>query len=92
MNDIQIIVDWMNGLIQMLVDYPKDVSVKVVPTSDGFTLSVMVNPVDTGRLIGRGESTYEALQQLLVEVGLAKNLKLSLDIEGQQSLQESAVQ
>ncbi|WP_213807366.1 KH domain-containing protein [Granulicella sp. dw_53] len=91
MNDIQIIVDWMNSLIQMLVDYPKDVFVKVVPTSDGFNLSITVNPVDTEKLIGRRGSTAEALRQLLVEVGMVKNLKLSLEIEGQQTPRENAV-
>ncbi|WP_213805777.1 KH domain-containing protein [Granulicella sp. dw_53] len=91
MNDIQIIVDWMDSLIQVLVDYPKDVFVKALPTSEGFTLSVIVNPVDTEKLIGREGSNAEALQQLLVEVGMVKNLKLSLDIEGQQAPQENAV-
>ena len=52
-NPIDEIVATLEDVVRLLVDYPDDVAISVVGTTETSIFSIKVNPADLGKVIGR---------------------------------------
>lgn len=70
----------MEFVIKSLVDNPNDV--KIVRTVDemGVLLTLSLNPIDMGKVIGRMGNTAKAIRTLLRVVGMKNNARVNLKI------------
>jgi hypothetical protein len=73
--------EFLEFLIKSLVDHPDDVKVTRRVDEMGVLLSVKVNPLDMGQLVGRQGSTAKAIRALLRIVGIKNNARVNLKIE-----------
>ena len=73
--------EFLEFLIKSLVDHPDDVTVARRVDEMGVLLSVKVNPLDMGQLVGRQGSTAKAIRALLRIVGIKNNARVNLKIE-----------
>jgi hypothetical protein len=73
-------VAFLEYVVKGLVDNPNDV--KVVRTVDemGVLLTLSVNPIDMGKVIGRMGNTAKAIRTLLRVVGMKNNARVNLKI------------
>lgn len=72
--------EFLEFLIQALVDYPDEVKVTRSVDEMGVLLTLKVNPKDMGRIIGRQGSTARAIRALTRLVGLRHNARVNLKI------------
>ena len=73
--------EFLQFLIESLVDHPKDVKVERKVDEMGVLLSLRVNPEDMGQIIGREGSTAKAIRSLVRIVGLKNHARVNLKIE-----------
>ncbi len=73
--------EFLQYLIESLVDNPKDVKVERKVDEMGVLLSLRVNPEDMGQIIGREGSTANAIRNLVRIVGLKNHARVNLKIE-----------
>jgi uncharacterized protein len=73
--------EFLQFLIESLVDHPKDVKVERKVDEMGVLLSLKVNPEDMGQIIGREGSTAKAIRNLVRIVGLKNHARVNLKIE-----------
>ena len=73
--------EFLQFLIESLVDHPKDVKVDRKVDEMGVLLSSKVNPEDMGQIIGREGSTAKAIRNLVRIVGLKNHARVNLKIE-----------
>lgn len=73
--------EFLQFLIEALVDNPKDVKVERKVDEMGVLLSLKVNPEDMGQIIGREGSTANAIRNLVRIVGLKNHARVNLKIE-----------
>ncbi len=73
-------VKFLDYVVKALVDNPNDV--KIVRTVDemGVLMTLEVNPVDMGKVIGRTGNTAKAIRTLLRVVGMKNNARVNLKI------------
>ncbi|MFA6338796.1 MAG: KH domain-containing protein [Candidatus Paceibacterota bacterium] len=73
--------EFLDYVIRALVDNPSDV--KIVRTVDemGVLITLVVNPADMGKIIGRSGNTAKAIRTLLRVVGMKNNARVNLKIE-----------
>jgi predicted RNA-binding protein YlqC (UPF0109 family) len=71
---------FLEFVIKSLVDNPADV--KIVRTVDemGVLMTLDVNPIDMGKIIGREGNTAKAIRTLLRVVGMKNNARVNLKI------------
>ena len=71
---------FLDYVVKGLVDNPNDV--KIVRTVDemGVLLTLTVNAVDMGKIIGRAGNTAKAIRTLLRVVGMKNNARVNLKI------------
>lgn len=67
-------------LVQKLVMYPSSVSIENTKDDRGTLLSVTVDPVDMGRLLGKKGNTAMALRHLLHALGARHDERYALRI------------
>ena len=69
---------FLEYVVKALVDNPNDV--KIVRTVDemGVLLTLSLNPVDMGKIIGRMGNTAKAIRSLLRVVGMKNNARVNL--------------
>ena len=73
--------EFLEYIVQELVDNPKDVKVERKVDEMGVLLSLTVNPADMGQIIGREGSTAKAIRGLVRIVGLKNHARVNLKIE-----------
>ena len=73
--------EFLEYLVQSLVDHPEDVKVERTVDANGVLLSLRVNPTDMGQVVGRQGATAKSIRALLRIVGIKNNAKVSLKIE-----------
>lgn len=73
--------DFLEYVVKALVDRPEDVTVDRKIDERGVLLSLRVNPVDMGHVVGRQGSTAKAIRSLLRIVGIKNNARVNLKIE-----------
>lgn len=71
---------FLENTLQALVDHPDDV--KVVKTIDemGVLMTVDINPLDMGKIIGKKGATAKAIRTLLRVVGMKNNARVNMKI------------
>lgn len=71
---------FLDFLIKSLVDKPD--AVKITRTVDemGVLMTLSVDPVDMGKIIGRSGNTAKAIRTLLRVVGMKNNARVNLKI------------
>ncbi len=73
--------EFLEYLVKSLVDHPDDVKVVRKVDEMGVLLSLKVNPMDMGQVVGRQGSTAKAIRSLLRIVGIKNNARINLKIE-----------
>lgn len=76
MNDVQ----FLETVIKTIVDYPEEVRINRTTDEMGVLLTLDVNPVDMGKVIGREGNTAKAIRTLLRIVGMKNNSRVNLKI------------
>ncbi len=72
---------FLEYVVKSLVDNPDDVKVDRKVDEMGVLLTLKVNPVNMGQVIGRQGNTAKALRTLLRVVGMKHNARVTLKIE-----------
>jgi len=72
---------FLEYLVKALVDHPDDVKVDRKVDEMGVLLTLRVNPLDMGQVVGRQGSTAKAIRALLRIVGVKNNARVNLKIE-----------
>jgi predicted RNA-binding protein YlqC (UPF0109 family) len=73
--------EFLEYLVKSLVDHPEDVKVDRKVDEMGVLLSLRVNAVDMGQVVGRQGATAKAIRSLLRIVGIKNNARVNLKIE-----------
>ncbi|MBI3589670.1 MAG: KH domain-containing protein [Candidatus Liptonbacteria bacterium] len=73
--------DFLEFLVKSLVDHPDDVKVVRKVDEMGVLLSLRVNALDMGQVVGRQGATAKAIRSLLRIVGIKNNARVNLKIE-----------
>ena len=73
--------DFLEFLVKSLVDHPDDVRVDRTVDEMGVLLSLRVNAMDMGQVVGRQGATAKAIRSLLRIVGIKNNARVNLKIE-----------
>jgi len=73
-------VEFLEYVIKALVDVPEKVKVKRDVDEMGVLLTLDVDQVDMGKVIGRSGNTAKAIRTLLRVVGLKNNARVNLKI------------
>lgn len=72
---------FLEYLVKSLVDHPDDVKVDRKVDEMGVLLTLKVNPLDMGQVVGRQGATAKAIRSLLRIVGIKNNARVNLKIE-----------
>ncbi|MBI2482214.1 MAG: KH domain-containing protein [Candidatus Vogelbacteria bacterium] len=72
--------EFLESLIKSLVDNPDDVKVSRIVDEMGVLLTLDVNSLDMGKIIGRQGNTAKAIRTLLRVVGMKNNARVNLKI------------
>lgn len=75
-NDTQ----FLDYVIKALVDNPNDVKINRTVDEMGVLMTLTVNPLDMGKIIGRSGNTAKAIRTLLRVVGMKNNARVNLKI------------
>lgn len=73
--------DFLEYLVKSLVDHSDDVKVDRKVDEMGVLLTLKVNPLDMGQVVGRQGATAKAIRSLLRIVGIKNNARVNLKIE-----------
>ncbi len=73
-------IQFLELIIKELVESPNDVKINRTVDEMGVLLTLTVNPVDMGKVIGRSGNTAKAIRTLLRVVGMKNNARVNLKI------------
>ena len=73
--------EFLEYLVKSLVDHPDDVTVLRKVDEMGVLLTLKVNALDMGQVVGRQGATAKAIRSLLKIVGIKNNARVNLKIE-----------
>ncbi|MEW6408459.1 MAG: KH domain-containing protein [Patescibacteria group bacterium] len=71
---------FLEFLVKSIVDHPEDVKVDRKVDEMGVLLTLKVNPLDMGQIVGKRGSTAQAIRSLLRIVGIKNNARVNLKI------------
>lgn len=72
--------DFVEYVVQQIVNHPEDVKVDRKIDEMGVLITLDVNPEDMGMIIGREGATAKALRTLLRVIGARNNARVNLKI------------
>ncbi len=72
--------EFLEYVVQSLVDHPEAVKVNRTVDEMGVLLTLDINPEDMGKVIGRMGNTAKAIRTLLRVVGMKNNARVNLKI------------
>lgn len=72
--------EFLEYVVKALVDNPNDVKVDRTVDEMGVLITLSVNPVDMGKIIGRQGNTAKAIRTLLRVIGMKNNARVNLKI------------
>jgi predicted RNA-binding protein YlqC (UPF0109 family) len=75
------IAEAVSTIVKLMVDQPESVKVESVPSSEGTTLRISVDPDDIGKVIGKQGRTARSLRVIVTAMGMASKQRISLDIQ-----------
>ncbi len=73
--------EFLDIIIKNIVSHPEDVKIDRTVDEMGVLLTLKVNPVDMGQIIGRSGQTARAIRTLLRTIGAKLNARLNLKIQ-----------
>ena len=73
-------LEFLEFLIKSIVDHPEDVKVDRKVDEMGVLLTLKVNSLDMGQVVGRNGMTAQAIRSLLRIVGIKNNARINLKI------------
>jgi hypothetical protein len=73
-------VKFLDYVVKSLVDKPEEVKINRTVDEMGVLLTLTVDPVDMGKIIGRSGNTAKAIRILLRVVGMKNNARVNLKI------------
>ncbi len=73
-------LDFVLSVVKSLVDHPEGVSAERTIDERGVLITLKVDPLDMGQIIGRQGQTARALRTLLRVVGAKNNARVNLKI------------
>lgn len=73
--------EFLEYLVKSLVDHPDDVKVDRKVDEMGVLLTLHVNQLDMGQVVGRQGATAKAIRSLLRIVGVKNNARVNLKID-----------
>lgn len=71
---------FLEYVVKALVDYPNDVKIERALDEMGVLITLTVNPLDMGKIIGRMGNTAKAIRTLLRIIGMKNNARVNLKI------------
>jgi hypothetical protein len=71
---------FLEFLVKSIIDHPEDVVVERKVDEMGVLLSLKVNPLDMGQIVGRQGATAKAIRSLLRIVGVKNHARVNLKI------------
>lgn len=71
---------FLEFLVKSIVDHADDVTVERKVDEMGVLLSLKVNPLDMGQIVGRQGATAKAIRSLLRIVGVKNHARVNLKI------------
>lgn len=71
---------FLEFLVKAIVNHPEDVTVERKVDEMGVLLSLKVNPLDMGQVVGRQGATAKSIRSLLRIVGIKNNARVNLKI------------
>lgn len=72
--------EFLEFLVKSIVDHPEDVVIERKVDEMGVLLSLKVNPLDMGQIVGRQGSNAKAIRSLLRIVGVKNHARVNLKI------------
>ena len=78
--DTQKEVALLDLIVRNLVEFPDDIKITRTTDEMGVLLTLDINQVDMGRVIGRLGNTAKAIRTLLRAVGMATGARINLKI------------
>ena len=72
---------FLDYLVRALVDNPSAVKTERKVDEMGVLITLVVDPADMGKIIGRNGATAKAIRSLLRVVGIKNNARVNLKIE-----------
>jgi predicted RNA-binding protein YlqC (UPF0109 family) len=72
--------EFLEFVVKSLVDNPNEVKIERRVDEMGVLITLDVNPVDMGKIIGRQGNTAKAIRTLLRVVGMKHNARVNLKI------------
>ena len=73
--------DFLEYVVKALVDTPDAVKTDRRVDEMGVLITLKVDPIDMGKIIGRNGQTAKAIRMLLRVVGIKNNARVNLKIE-----------
>lgn len=71
---------FVEDVVRALVDYPDDVKTVRIVDEMGVLITLTVNPLDMGRVVGREGKAAQALRTLLRAKGMRNQSRVNLKI------------
>ncbi|MCC6520908.1 KH domain-containing protein [Candidatus Nomurabacteria bacterium] len=72
--------DFLEYVVKALVDNPNDVKIDRTVDEMGVLITLTVNALDMGKIIGRQGNTAKAIRTLLRVIGMKNNARVNLKI------------
>ncbi|MBI4159626.1 KH domain-containing protein [Candidatus Wolfebacteria bacterium] len=72
--------EFLEFLVKAIVDHPNDVKVLRKVDEMGVLLTLQVNPLDMGQVVGKRGQTAQSIRSLLKIVGIKNNARVNLKI------------
>lgn len=74
------VVTYLETVVKGLVDHPEDVKVTKTVDEMGVLMTLDVNQIDMGQIIGRKGATAKAIRTLLRVAGMKNNARVNMKI------------
>ena len=71
---------FLEYVVKALVDNPNDVKIERTVDEMGVLMTLEVDPIDMGKIIGRQGNTAKAIRTLLRIIGMKNNARVNLKI------------
>lgn len=79
----------LSNIVKPLVSHPDDVSVLVIEESDRYLkLQVIVNDIDTGRVIGRKGRIANAIRTIVYAASIRDEMRIDVDFGKEEQREE----
>jgi predicted RNA-binding protein YlqC (UPF0109 family) len=79
-------------IVPNIVNHPEDVEINETSENGVVTLTIKVNPEDTGRVIGKAGKVIKAIRQIARVIAIKQGVRVNIDVLDGQSQEGSATE